>query len=353
MKGIHRFTRIHARLSVFLVAGALALTSVDSNGQSLGETLNNVGSQYGSMYTTPLTNSLGADLNSGLFHTAKSAKGLFGVNIFVGIKAAGMMVNTQDQYFDLAFPSTVEFDYTIDGSRYTLNLPAEFEVNGAPTVFGDRSAPTATAHILMDTTIVHEGNPVDVAIDTTFSQSVIGGLWKTQIAPLIIPHASIGSIFGTDLVVRYLPEISHPDYGHVKLRGLGFRHSISRHIPMLPVDVAVSAVWQQLETQSTAVGNFTMNLDTRAYSVIVSKELLLVTVYGGFQRERSTVDYSYEFVDLEDVTGEAIDVSFSHQASLKNRAVLGVTLNLGPLVTNFDFSMGEERVASAGLGFGF
>ena len=339
--------------ALVLIAGLIGLRPTASTGQELGELLNTVGSQYGSMYTTPLTNSLGADLNSGLFHTAKTAKGLFGVNVYVGARIAGMMVNPQDQYFDLVFPSSVNFAYSIGNTSYDLNLPAEFRVDNAPTVFGGRAAPTATAHVSLDTTLVYQGNPVAVSIDTTFSQQLIGGLVKTQIAPVIIPHASIGSIFGTDFVIRWLPEISHPDYGHIKLRGFGFRHSLSRHIPALPMDVAVSAVWQELDTGSAAAEDFNMNLRTLAYSVIASKQLLLVTVYGGLQRERSTVDYSYQFVDLESLTGERVDVEFSHQGSLRNRAVVGVTLNLGPFITNADFSFGEERVASAGIGFGF
>ena len=54
---------------------SLVLLSTAASAQNLDEVLSNVGSEYGLLYTGPLTNSLGADLNAGLFHAAKSGGG--------------------------------------------------------------------------------------------------------------------------------------------------------------------------------------------------------------------------------------------------------------------------------------
>jgi len=322
-------------------------------GQDLQETLESVGAEYGSRYVVPLTNSLGADLNAGLFHTARSGSGLFGLNVYVGVKVAGMFVDPAQQRFSLNFPTEVNFDYDLDGETYTFRVPVEFSVNEAPTIFGDREAAIASAHVTFDTTIVHQGDPLGLSIDTTITQELIGGLINTRIAPLVVPHASFGSIMGTDVSVRWLPRISHPDYGHIRLVGGGVRHSVSQYLKLLPVDVAVSASWQSLDTRARAGGDFSVNIETFAYGIVVSRSIPLLTVYGGLQRERTIVDYAYmfdgEIADLD----EPIDVAFTHRASQRGRFVMGVTLNLGPVITNVDYAVGNERVASAGIGFGF
>ncbi len=331
---------------------AVVLTS-NVAAQDLHETLANVGADYGSQYVLPLSNSIGADLNAGLFHTARSGKGLFGVNVYVGIKVAGMIVDPTQQQFSMQFPTEVDYSVSFGGSQYDLRVPAEFSVSEAPTIFGDREAAVATARVRLDTTIFHQGNVVPISIDTTLTQELIGGIVRTRIAPLVIPHASFGSILGTDFSVRWLPTIEHASYGSISLKGGGIRHNVSRYVRSLPVDIAVTASWQQLNTEALAAGDFSIDIETVAYGIIVSKSLPLVTVYGGLQREQTVVDYAYEYSGDLNPMDEPVGVSFSHDASSRGRAVLGVTLNLGPLVTNFDYAVGNERVASAGIGFGF
>jgi hypothetical protein len=206
---------------------------------------------------------------------------------------------------------------------------------------------------MVDTSIVHQGNVIPVSIDTTLTQELIGGLVHTRIAPLIIPHASFGSILGTDVSVRWLPRIEHPNYGSIHLRGAGIRHNVSRYLSSLPVDVAISVAWQHLNAKSRAAGDFAIDIETVAYGILVSKTVAVVTVYGGLQRERTTVDYRYVFEGQVGDADEGVNIAFSHDASIRGRAVLGVTLSLGPLVTNIDYGVGTERVASAGIGFGF
>lgn len=335
-----------------LTLAALVLTSTASS-QDLREALESVGADYGSQYVLPLTNSIGADLNAGLFHTAKSGKGILGVNVYVGVKIAGMLVDPAQQRFNLQFPTEVNFDYRYEGTDYNLRLPVEFSVNEAPTIFGEREAAIASAHVMVDTSIVHQGNMVPVSIDTTLTQELIGGILPTRVAPLIIPHASFGSVFGTDVSVRWLPRIEHPNYGSIHLRGAGIRHNVSRYLASLPVDVALSFTWQYLSARSRAAGDFSVDIETVAYGIIVSKTVAVATVYGGIQRERTIVDYHYVFAAPEEIAEDDINVAFSHNASIRGRAVIGVALSLGPLVANADFGIGSEQVASAGIGIGF
>lgn len=335
------------------VAVLLASFVSTAGAQDLQETLESVGAEYGSQYVFPLTNSIGADLNAGLFHTAKSGKGILGVNVYVGLKVAGMIVDPAKQRFSLDFPTEVDFGYTYAGNDYNIRVPVEFSVNEAPTIFGERDAAVATASVRMDTSIVHQGSVIPVSIDTTLTQELVGGLVNTPIAPLVIPHASIGSIMGTDLSVRWLPKIDHPSYGSIELRGLGIRHNVSQYLSVLPVDVALSAAWQKLDTESRAGGEFAIRINTLAYGLVVSKSLALVTVYGGIQRERTTVDYSYMFDGDLAALDDPVEVAFSHRATIRGRALMGLTLNLGPLIINTDYAVGDERIASAGIGFGF
>ncbi len=328
------------------------LFSTAAHAQNLGETLSTVGEEYAQLYVDPLIDALGADLNTGLFHTADVGGGLLpAIDIYAGAKIPATLVSASDKTFDLTYQDTQPVTVQYQGRRYTVQVPVTYRAENAPTVFGTDEAPILTAHAQGTATVVDDqGNTHEVPYDTTLSMETIGGLVDTEIAPIVVPHVSVGSVFGTDIMIRYLPEITQEDYGSLTMWGLGIRHDIDQHIPGLPVDIAVQAGTQNISIADDTNDKLA-NVNAYAVNAAVSKTFHLLTVYGGLQWESSTVDVNYTIQPVGE-DAEPVPISFTQKGANQYRLLAGVSFGLGPVVINADYSVGNLQVVSAGIGLG-
>ena len=312
---------VSAALLVFVIAGF-------ARAQNLQSSLSQVGSQYGQAYVAPLVNSFGVDMNSGLFHSASMGGILpFGLHLYVGVQLSGALLTSSDKSFNLTYKDTL--NSTLYGRQVST-----YTVTNAPTVFGSKEPGKV---------VVTPDNPL-VPVD---SMNTIGGLVNTSIAPLPIPQIGLGSIFGTDVLVRYLPKISLSDYGSMQLFGIAIRHSISQYIPLVPVDIAVQLGFQSFSLTDTSGGDI-MKASTFAANIEVSKTLAILTLYGGLQMESSSVDLKYTYNPGQNL--QPIPVSVSMKGKNKFRALIGFNLGMGPLVINADYSIGSINAVTAGIG---
>lgn len=337
-------TRLVALLALCLFGHAGA------SAQDLSSTLEDVGRVYAESYLQPLANAMGVNLNSGLFHTARIGGGLLPlVDVYVGVKVMGALVPEQERTLSLDYTAQQTFTGS-DGRQYTV--PVTYSIADAPTVFGSSSpgVVTASVHEVIDPGPDNqEGTADDVVVDETDQFQLLPGLIDTPIAPFIVPQLGLGSLMGTDLVVRYLPEISYGDVGSLSFRGLGLRHSLSQYVPLLPLNVTAQVMWQRLEI--TAGGDDVFTATSLAGNIAASRRLLLLTVYGGLQVERAGVDIRYTFQpQADDVPSQ--EVAFDLTAANNFRLIAGSALNLGPLRVNVDAGIGRTLVIGAGLGLG-
>lgn len=314
-------------LSMLAVLAAASL----SNAQDLGGTLGKVAQPYGEAYVAPAVNAFGMDLNSGLFHTAHVGGMLpFGLNLYVGVQVGNTLISSSDKTFDLTYRGQTKYT---DPFGVTHTDSATFSVTGAPTIFGSKQA--GTLKVTPDNPLY----PQD-------SMSTIGGLVNTSIAPLPIPQLGLGSLFGTDVMVRWLPSIKISNYGKLQLFGWGLRHSVSQYIPLIPIDIAVQLGFQNFSIKDTA-GNNVFKASTFAANLEVSKTFAIITLYGGLQLESSKVDINYTFTP----SGQSPQsISFSLNGKNKFRALIGLNLGLGPLTINADYNLGSVNALNAGLG---
>ena len=322
-------------LSVFLFTGLLAGSAEAQD--DLGDALQDVGASYAELYVQPMVDAFGADINSGLFRSASVGAGLIPlVDVSVGVKGFGTILPESAQTLSLAYTRSETFTY--DGEEY--DVPVTYTIDDAPTVFGETEAGTVTATV--DTTI--DGQ----RINEERSFDVLPGLVNTRIAPLLVPQASVGSsLTGTDLTLRYLPEISLGDYGAFNMFGVGVRQEVGRYIPLLPFSVSAQVMYQKMGI-SGAEDNDIVSATAWAGNVAVSKSLLLLTVYGGLQLERTTVDVEYLFQPQnEDLPGQTI--AFDLQGKNNFRALAGLNLSLGLFNVHADYSLGQMNVLTAGV----
>lgn len=335
-----------------LLLATVAITCVtsQSRAQDLGGTLQGVGAAYAEAYVQPLVNAFGADINSGLFHTAQIGGGMLPVvDLYLGVKVFGAFVPIGDRTLDLSYTAPRAFTGA-DGELYTVDVV--YDIEDAPTIFGDTESPgvvIATVNETVDAGMDGQmGTADDIVINEQSELDLAPGLIKTSIAPLAIPQARIGSVFGTDMMIRYLPRVDRDDLGSFGFIGLGVRHSVSQYVPMLPMNLAAQISWQKLGIQD-ADDTEVLTANMWAMSVMASKSFFVASVYGGLQLESASVDLDYTFVDPQ---GELPDqrVSFSMDGRNRVRMVAGVGLNMGPVVMNVDYSLGSINVVSAGLG---
>jgi hypothetical protein len=192
--------------------------------------------------------------------------------------------------------------------------------------------------IQQDTTISYLGTRLPVSLDTSFTVRGIGGLWEESVMPFAVPEIVIGTLLGTDLMVRWIPQTSIEGSETFGVFGLGVRH--------------VQAVWQRAGAEDDD-GDQIVRISTFAANVQVGKRFGLLGVYAALQSEKSDGEVKYEYIAEETGVDEPVPVRFEISGINKMRAVLGVDLGLGPLHASADMNFGRMNVVTAALGVRF
>jgi len=294
---------------------------------------------YADAYVQPVTDAFGAGMNSALFRTADAGGGILPmIDIYVGVSVTGTLMASSDRTF-LPEGETI----SLGGRAFSV----EYSGGAVPTAFGSTDTPDEflqfrdqnTGQLLRDS----EGSVVRSTLPP--------GVVDTPVAPLLIPQLGVGTAFGTDVMLRYLPQTRIKAYGTVGVFGVGVRHSISQYIPMSPIDLAVQGVYNSVSLEDRNIEGDVLDASGWAFNLQASKSLPVVpvTFYGGLQYETFSSEYAYEF----NPTSESIDpVSFSLDQSSSNRVrgLAGVTITLAVVRINVDYSLSANDVVTAGIG---
>jgi len=263
--------------------------------------------ENGQGYTQPLADVLGASFNSGLFHSAKVKK--MGFQVYLGVSSSVAFIPDKRKTFE-ASP---------EGLFNALN-PQDLPVE-VPTIFG-------------------EVETVSVPGQGGTTYLFPAGL-NVNMVPLAVPQLTVGSVFGTDLTVRYFALGLNEDFEDLSIFGWGLRHSISQHIPAIPLELAAGMYFQNFN-----LGDYA-SAKAMLFNVQASKKLMIFTFYGGLGYEKSTLDITYNDPD------ENTDIRLNLDGKNSIRLTTGVTFNLGPVKLNVDYNFASQSILSLGLGLGF
>lgn len=328
------------------------------NAQTLEETLSNLSSDAAKKYVAPVVNAFGSNLNSGW--VTKVPDKLFGFHLNVRVMGVGTLLDDADQTFSTAgkFRYTDEqIDAILEHSGYTTSHPAyndlkeeilsrEWTVNiSGPTITGSESEylnvqfPGATI----------QGETVGVY--NTEIPDVKGFLNELSIFPSAAVQANIGTVFGTNLAVRFMPSIDIKDLGKFSWLGYGIIHNpgIWLNNP-LPVDLAFGYFYQKLEVGDIFESNATQ------FGIYISKTfgaVISITPYASLTSETSetTIKYDYNF-DTE-IGPQTAKVKFDLDGENTSALTVGLALKLAVLNINADYKMAKVKTVSAGISFGF
>ena len=166
------------------------------------------------------------------------------------------------------------------------------------------------------------------------------------------------SFMGTELMVRFIPSITAGD-ASINFFGFGLRHSISRYIPKIPVDIAVQILFNNFSIENATTTNvqdyFKFSSSNFAFNVHASKTFGVFILYGGLQYESSGFDIEYTYIDrngqnpLLDGTRASLEIDGDNSF----RTTLGGALKLGFFVLNADYSLASQSILTGGISFEF
>ncbi len=260
-------------------------------------------------YLQPAINGFGANMNSGVFHSADISNGF---HLELTIVGMGTMIGDAEKMYSAIAPQP--FDQT----------PVQ-----TATIFGG------------------VGASVDDASHTV-QYHFQNGQIKTSFIPFAAPQLTIGNFYGTQAVIRYVPVPEIDKFPKVTLFGIGLRHSVSQYLTEFPVDISAGFFYQTFK-----VGDL---IDAKSFNIGVSasKSLSILTLYGGLQSESSSMKVSYTYTGpVPPGSPPNPTVSLDFDGENKFRFLAGVGLDLLILHFNADINLGKVTVVSGGVGFGF
>jgi hypothetical protein len=315
----------------------LSTQSTQAQENDLSTKLSQFVGENGRKYIQPAISSFSADLNSGIFQSA-NVHSLF--DFEVDLVTMFAPVQNDRKTFQATLPDTIVYQDNIylAGRDYDRSIVT-------PTALGsDAGAKVFTK----------QGSPTEVF-------QFPGGI-GLKLIPLVAPQLKVGALWGTEVILRYLPAIKlNDDVGKLNLIGVGVKHSISQWLPgpsrpgEFPIDISVGLMYQEFTLKDTSGGDF---VETKAFNVGVqaSKTILLFTVYGGIGYESATTNISYNYQPASAFASglKPLSVKLENiKADNTIRITGGVRVHALFLDAFADYSVASQPVATAGLAISF
>ncbi len=290
-------------------------------------------------YIAPAMEGLVYSMSGGWYHTAKTHKPL-GFDITIGVN--GALVPSEKEVFAL---SGLTFQNELISKSSDIT----------PTVAGNATP----AELTFDTS---EGD-----VTFTMPEGVKDDLPLSAVpAPAI--QASLGVFKGTDIMVRFVPEVGSDDVKG-NLFGAGFKHDILQYfgpLDKLPLNIAVLGAFTNMSVDYDIQANSDLEGSNQAaefklnsYTVqgVASLDFPFVTVYGGlgYTGGKSEINVlgTYQFTYDNGQPGEIVNpIALSYNPS-SVRASLGARLNLAFFKIFADYTVQEYSNLSAGIAFSF
>ncbi len=282
--------------------------------QSLEERLQKFGAGFAKGYIQPFADAFGANLNSGIYHTADVSTG---IDFYIGTKILVSIIPNSAKNFDANMSDLNSLRPSGTG-QYPQSVRTA-------TLFGDQG-----------TRVISNGGIVGDTLQLPSGTDL-------SLFPLIVPQISIGNIFGIRAIIRYLPETKLEEYGKISFIGLGIQHDITQWLIGVPFDWSAHIMYQNLKVAPLMEGN--------AYSLgtEISKTFLFATLYGGLAYEYSDLSIKYDWQPpLQGVGVKKINFDLMGQNSY--RATAGLSLRFLIIHVNAEYNLSYQPTAVIGVG---
>lgn len=288
-------------------------------------------------FLEPLVRRMNAATNSRTFHSAAVGKGF---SIRFGLHGMAAFVNESDKIYKPVLPrdslnlltlgnyvqivDIVKQQFIIKDSAGLIAYAAkvlidegiksgQIQVPGvAPTFFGNISQSFVIPKDYLRQRI---SNPVAGDLLSLLSpavrQAIIPAIERLPpefplptgqnlgVLSLGVPQVEIGSLWGTELLLRFIPNIDWgKNIGRFGFWGVGLRHSISTYLPESPVELAAQVVVQGTSLRNTVgVTGAELKADATIFTANVhaSKRVGIVDFFTGLSYDNMGITASYTF----------------------------------------------------------
>jgi hypothetical protein len=352
---------------VFLALCLLTLVAGSTGrAQDLQGTLEKLSEDAAKSYVNPIVSGFGSDLNGGWFHRAPQATKL-GFTLEFGVVAMGTFFKDENKVFS----SSGSFQFDSSQSQTLANSIVNNPGNN-PLINAIRDSirnQVFTVGISGPTIIGSKSDSLRVTFYgrtfTTFAGSdsvptqaivlpITGLIENLSVLPLAAPQLTLGTVFGTQVSFRYLPQVQiTKEIGSFKYFGFGIQHNPAVWLgdSPLPVDVSLGYFTQTLD-----VGSIFTTKST-SFGIQASKQLgwsyLNLTPYLGFQSESSTMTFTYDYT-INTLTGPQVQhITFDLKGANSARFTAGMALRLGIFNLNADYNFASYNSATAGFMISF
>lgn len=317
-----------------VLAAAVALLAGTARAQDdLATQLSKLGFDAAQKYTTPLLQGIGADLNTGFYHSA-DLHDILGFD--VGVKVGFASFTDEDKTYTLDLPSQITANYMNIPITFTRGVHYPDQVTAQSAVgSADETSVTTTAQ----NGLVPAGTEI----------LRLPGGFDLPTMPLPMPQAAIGLPFGLEIIGRFIPTISAGDAGKFNYTGFGLRYDVDQWLPLFPIDIAVHFATQKLNFKDENDADI-FSASATAYGVEVSKKLIFITAYAGFQLESSTMSIA-SFTGYDPATGTSITIpGFDVEGKNSSRFTVGLRMLLLILNVHAEYSLASTPVFGLGAG---
>jgi hypothetical protein len=175
--------------------------------------------------------------------------------------------------------------------------------------------------------------------------------YNLSVVPSAAPEVAIGTLFGTQAIIRYVPKVKVGDMGEFEYFGWGLRHNFDQYIPipLFPLNIAASFYTQQIKL-GDIVDSRTLN-----FGVQTSLNILpIVTPYIGYQLEKTSMEFKYIYSYTDYNGGQmSIPISFTNETDFSGRFLAGLSFRFLLLNINVDYSFATYNAFSFGAGLKF
>ena len=340
--------KFYRALAVLMLScvGSFSAIAQDDLGQYLHGNIEDASKLFGA-YVNPALKSISLGLNQGWYNTAKPHK-MFGVDLTITVNA--MMVPDKELWYN---------PESILGPNARIQLDASSPAYPkAPTLFG----PTGSSNEPVFN-VVYEGNKVESYNGAPGVLDIKKEIGNT-IVPVPMANLGIGLPKGTDLKIRFMPEMSIGD-GSVKMFGVGVMHDVKQWIPgmkNLPFDLSGFVGFTKLDfnvdIDNPDYDNQKAQLSISATTVqgVISKKISVLTVYGsaGYNIAKSNLAMKGTYyIGQDPSTGE--DVEMDDPVTIKTAASgprigAGFRLKLAVFTLHADYTLQKYRALTVGFG---
>jgi hypothetical protein len=301
------------KLFSLLLSLSLIFTTI-LKAQSLEERLNKFGEKFGKGYVTPFVSAFGANLNSGLYHSADLETG---IDVYVGAKFTVALIPTSAQEFNADMSE-------LNSLRGILpHYPNSVKT---ATFFGNKGTKVPGSVAPGDTLQLPDGTNLTVM-------------------PLAVPHITLGNIYGTRAMLRFFPATKLENVGEFSFIGFGLQHDVGQWLPTpLPFDWSAHIMYQSMKVKPV--------LEATAFSfgTEISKTLAIATFYGGIAYESATMNFKFNWTPPLPLDQTPKEVKFDLSGDNTVRFTAGVALKLLIFHISADYSIAKQPVATLGIG---